>query len=211
MKSIVAGPLRLRGSRGRPSLFRLFEETTNVRDGFLLFFYSSIALFGLNTLLLKGNDVGNSQMLWPVSSSHPLRQLCLAMPWGEKTSKHEQFGGSSRDCLGLVRVCLWVCVCVLGWASPTYPVSAGAFKQALSNLRPQKTEKIKDRNFCPWEAREFLGSGNTVKTQKFHTSGVRLREDKNSGQKFEFSEFTSLGCWSLEWRDLSGPLKFWGR
>ena len=66
-------------------------------------------------------------------------------------------------------------------------MSAGAFKQALSNLRQQKTEKTKNRNFRPREAREFLGSwdkkSNTVKTQKFHTSGVCLREDKNSRTK----------------------------
>ena len=73
-------------------------------------------------------------------------------------------------------------------ASPTYPVSAGAFKQALSNLRPQKTTKRqKNWNFRPREAREFLGrwdrNSNTVKTQKFHTSGVCLREDKKSGTK----------------------------
>ena len=88
----------------------------------------------------------------------------------------------------------------LGWASPPHPVSADAFKQALSNLRPQKTKKAKNWNFRPREAREFLGSwdknSNTVKTQKFHTSGVCLREDKKSrtknGQYFEFSEFTSF-------------------
>ena len=74
-----------------------------------------------------------------------------------------------------------------GRASPTYPVSAGAFKQALSNLRPQKTKKTKNWNFRPREAREFLGrwdnNSNTVKTQTFHTSGVCPREDKNSRTK----------------------------
>ena len=77
----------------------------------------------------------------------------------------------------------------LGWTSPTYPVSADAFKQALSNLRPQKTKKTKNWNFRPREAREFLGrwdkNSNTVKRQNFHTSGVCLREDKNSRTKLD--------------------------
>ena len=54
--------------------------------------------------------------------------------------------------------------------------------------------------------REFLGrwdkNSSTVRMHKFHTSGVCLREDKNSwaktGQYFEFSASTSLGCLPLE-------------
>ena len=79
----------------------------------------------------------------------------------------------------------------------------------------------KNRNFCPWKAREILGRcddySNTVKHRKFHTSGVCLREDKNSGvrtkfgQQFGFSEFTSLGCSSHEFtgRQNGGFVKGW--
>ena len=69
-----------------------------------------------------------------------------------------------------------------------YPVSACAFKQALSNVSPfEKTnKKTKNLNFRPREAQEFLGSWDkihTVKTQKFHNSGVCLWEDKHSQTK----------------------------
>ena len=47
-------------------------------------------------------------------------------------------------------------------ASQTYPVSTAAFKEALSNLWPQKTKKTKYLNFRPREARE-VGDKN----QKF--------------------------------------------
>ena len=54
-------------------------------------------------------------------------------------------------------------------------------------LKATKDKKDKNWNFRPREAREFLGrwdeNSNTVKTQKFHTSGVCLREDKNSRTK----------------------------
>ena len=67
-------------------------------------------------------------------------------------------------------------------------MSAGAFKQAQSNLRPQKTKKTKNLNFRPREVREFLGrwdkNSETVKAQKFDISGVSLREDKIPGHKF---------------------------
>ena len=90
------------------------------------------------------------------------------------------------------------------------PVSAGAFKQALSNLWPQKTKKTKNRNFRPQEAREVLGrwdnDSNTVKSTEIpHLRS--LPSEKTPGQKFKFPEFTFLGCWSFEWRAPSGPLK----
>ena len=54
-------------------------------------------------------------------------------------------------------------------------------------LKATKDKKTKNWNFRPREAREFLGrwdkNSNTVKTQQFHTSGVCLREGKNSRTK----------------------------
>ena len=71
-------------------------------------------------------------------------------------------------------------------------MSAGAFKTSPEQLKATKDKKDKkdkkSESFRPREAREFPGrrdkNSNTVKTQKFHTSGVCLREDKNSGHKF---------------------------
>ena len=64
-------------------------------------------------------------------------------------------------------------------------MSAGAFKQALSNLWPQKTKNL---NFRLREAREFLGrwdkNSKTVKTQKFNISGVAFGRTKIPGHKF---------------------------
>ena len=105
------------------------------------------------------------------------------------------------------------------WASPTDRVSTGAFKQALSYLWPQKTKKTrktKNLKFRFREAWEFLKRRGTkfkdCKNTEFPHLGSLPSGGQNftytdSGQWFEFSGSTSLGCRSLEWRDPSGPLK----
>ena len=51
-------------------------------------------------------------------------------------------------------------------------------------MATKDTKRTKILNFHPREAREFLGrlhkNSKTETTQKFHISGVCLREDKNS-------------------------------
>ena len=49
-----------------------------------------------------------------------------------------------------------------------------------------------------------------IRANRFARIALRIARatspDTNSGQYFEFLEFPSLGFWSLEWRDPSGPL-----
>ena len=89
----------------------------------------------------------------------------------------------------------------LFWASRTYPVSAGAFNEALSNLWPQKTKIPKIWISVSGRLGSFSGGGknsNTVKTQKPHTSGVCLQEDKNSRTKLDNnSNFRNLRPWDF--------------
>ena len=53
---------------------------------------------------------------------------------------------------------------VMHWASPTYPVSADAFKQALSNLRPQRTKKTKIGISVPGRLGGFSVAGTIIQT-----------------------------------------------
>ena len=79
------------------------------------------------------------------------------------------------------------------------------FKQALSDLWPKKRKITKISEFPSGRLGSFSGGGLSKHTnstpREFAFSQTKI------GQYFEFSEFASLGCWSLECRDLSGPLK----
>ena len=77
----------------------------------------------------------------------------------------------------------------INWASPTYPVSAGAFKQALSNLWPQKTKKTKNWNFRPGRLGRFSVGGKKFKHSK-NTEIPHLRSLPSGGQKFRDKNWT---------------------
>ena len=79
-------------------------------------------------------------------------------------------------------------------------------------------KRRKNLNFRPWEAREFLGGGQDFKHCKNaeipYLGSLLSGGQKIPGQKLDnnsnfFSEFASLACWWVEWRDQWGPLSSW--
>ena len=151
-------------------------------------FWSALGLFGdfLGSPGLRPRETFSR--LFGISGPEGPKYLCKGHAGSLALNKDSQGnvfvlircpGGLCLKFLGFVLVLIFPSH---GLSVPNVSRECRCLQTSPEQLQARKDKK--DSNFRPREAREFLSgwdkNSNTVKSQKFHTSGVCLREDEHS-------------------------------